>query len=46
MDTNVVHRYSNLGEMFLHLTYDALGIQLIGTLNVCDGCAQLKEKSQ
>ena len=27
-----------------HLTYDALGVKVSGTLQVCDGCAISKEK--
>ena len=45
-DINVVHRYSHLGEKFLRLTYDALDIQLTGTLQVCDFCASSKAKTR
>ena len=28
----------------LRLTYDALGVKFLGTLEVCDGCERSKEK--
>ena len=46
MDINVVHRYSYLGEKFLHTTYNTLGFKLTGTLQVCDGCAKYKAKAR
>ena len=46
MDINVVHRYSHLGEKLLRTTYNTLGVKLTGTLQVCEGCAQSKEKSR
>ena len=45
MDTNVVHWYSHIGESLLPLTYDALGVNMTGTLKVCDGCARPKAKT-
>ena len=39
LDINVTHRYSHFGGKFLHLNYDALGVQLNGTIEVCDSCA-------
>ena len=46
MDINVVHMYSHLGEKLLHTTYNARGVKLTGTLQVCDGCARSKEKTR
>ena len=46
MDINLVHRYSQLGEKLLRLTYDALGLNLTGTLQVCDSCARSKTKER
>ena len=46
MDINVVHRYSHLVEKFLRATYNALGVKLTGTLQVCDVCAHSKAKSR
>ena len=45
MDINVVHWYSHLGEKLLYITYNALGVKLTGTLQVCDVCARSKSKS-
>ena len=45
LDINVTHQYSHLGETLLRLTYDPMGVQLTGTLDVCDSCAQSKAKS-
>ena len=44
MNINVVHQYSRLIENLLRLTYDALGVNMTGTLKVCDGCARPKAK--
>ena len=38
IDINISHCYSNIREKLLCLTYDNLGVQLTGTLEVCDGC--------
>ena len=46
IDINVVHMYSHLGEKLLRTTYNALGVKLTGTLQVCDGCARSKPKSR
>ena len=46
MDINVVHRYSHLGEKLLRTTYNALGCNLTGTLQVCNCFAQSKAKSR
>ena len=46
MYINVVHWHSHLGERLLRLTYDAMGVKLTGTLQVCDGCARSKSKSR
>ena len=45
MDINVVHQYSHIGEKLLRLTYVALGVNLTGMLQVCDGCARSKAKA-
>ena len=45
MDIDLVHRYSHLGENLLRTTYNNLGVKLTGTIEVCDGCAQPKTKS-
>ena len=37
--TIVIHRYSHLGEKLLRTTYNALGVNLTVTLQVCGGCA-------
>ena len=46
MDTNMVHRYSNLREKLLRITYNDLGVKLTGTLQACDGCTRPKEKER
>ena len=46
MDINVVHRYSHLVEKFFRTTYNALGVKLTGTLQVCDDCARSKAKER
>ena len=46
MDTNVVHRYSHLGEKLLRTTYNAPGVKLTGKLQVCNGCARSKANSR
>ena len=45
MEINVVHKYSHLGEKLLRTTYNALGVNLTRTLQVCDGCARSKAKA-
>ena len=45
MDIHVVHRYSHLGECFLLITYNALGVNLTGTLKFCDGCTRSNAKA-
>ena len=45
MDINVVRRYSHLGEKLLCTTYNALGVKLKYTLNVCNGYARYKAKA-
>ena len=44
LDIHNSHRYSHRGYKLLRLKYDNLGVQLIGTLEVCDGCEKSKEK--
>ena len=44
MDINVARRYSQLREKLLRLTHDALGVKLIGTLEVCGSFAGSKSK--
>ena len=39
MEINMVHRYSYPGEKFFCITYNALSVNLLGTLQVCNGCA-------
>ena len=46
MEIDVVHRYSHMGEKLLRITYNALGVKLIVTLQVCNGCAQSKAKAR
>ena len=46
MYINVIHRYSRLGETLLHTTYNALGVKLTGTLQVCDGCTRYKANTR
>ena len=46
MDINVVHLYSYLREKLLCLTYDATGVKLTVTLQVCDSSARSKAKSR
>ena len=46
MDINVVRRYSHLGEKLFCTTYNALGVKLTGTQQVCDGSARSKEKER
>ena len=46
MDINMVRRYSNLGEMLLCITYNALSVKLTGILRVFNGCAQYKAKAR
>ena len=45
MDINMVHCYSHLGDNLLHITYNALGVNLTGTFQVCDGFARSKAKA-
>ena len=45
MDINVIHQYSYLGAKLLRITYNALGVKLTGTLQVCDVCARSKENA-
>ena len=40
----MVHMYSHLGENLLRKTYNAIGVKLTGTLQVCDGFARSKAK--
>ena len=40
------HQYSHLVEKLLCLTYDALGVNLTGNLQVCDICARSKSKAR
>ena len=35
-----------MGEKFLRTEYNALGVNLTVTLQVCDGCARSKEKAR
>ena len=42
LDINEVHQYPHIIEKLLHLTYDALGIKLTGTIQVCDGFERSK----
>ena len=44
IDINVVHCYSHLEENFMCMTYDVLGVQSTGTLEVCLFCAHSKTK--
>ena len=46
MGINVVYRYSHLGENLLHFTYDALGFNKTGTLEICGGCKISKAKAR
>ena len=45
MDVNVVNWYSHLREKLLYFSYNALGVNLTGTLQVCDGCDRSKAKA-
>ena len=38
--------YSHLGEKLLRTTYNALGVKLTGTLQVCDGYERSKAKTR
>ena len=42
----MVHIYSHIRENLLHITYNALGVKLTGTLQVCDGCARSNAKAR
>ena len=46
MDINVVHGYSYLVETLLRTTYNTLGVNLTGTLQICDGFARSKAKAR
>ena len=41
----MVHMYSHMGENFFCKTYNALGIKLTVTVQVCDGFVQSKAKA-
>ena len=46
MDINMVHWYSNFGEKLFCFTYDALVVNLIEMLLVCDSYTKSKGKAR
>ena len=46
MYINVVHRHSHPGEKLMCTTYNAIGVKLAGTLQVCNDWAKSNEKAR